>query len=571
MENSQINKLKQKGRRFLDRRNGKKLKFIALSGTTGVTESFFVYEYGNDMIIVDCGVGFPEPDMYGVDLVIPDFSYIKENRHKLRGILITHGHEDHLGALPFLLDQVSAPVYASKLTIGFIDDKLKDYGVKKHDLHVIDVAHDVLTLGVFKVSSFRVSHSVPDTLAYVIDTPVGTLFHVSDYKFDWTPVDGKPFDVLKAATLASRGVLAMASDCLGSTHAGYTESERAIEGRLEPIINNAKGQVFFTTISSNISRMQQAMNVAQKEGRRVCLVGRSIEHKAEIARDLGYLKWEKGLVVGMKQARRLKKNEIVYIVSGSYGQPGSALYRVAMGEHQFMKAEREDTVIFSGDPAPPGSKANVDFLVDRLLELEVDVHYYDMQEDLHVSGHGSQQDITMLLGIVKPKFLVPIGGTIRHMRGYRLLAKQMGYKDQEVLELTPGTVIEYSENNARVAGKVPVQNVLVDGLGIGDVGNVVLRDRQKLANDGIAIVVLQLDKNKEKLIDDPVVFSRGFVFEKETKDFLNFSGKKLREKLGGRRIISAGQLRNETVDFLERFYFEQTGRRPMVLPVVVEV
>jgi len=549
----------------------KTLKFIALSGTTSVTENFYVYEYGNDMIIIDCGVGFPEPEMYGVDLVIPDFSYIKENQDKLRGIVITHGHEDHFGALPFLLQEVKAPIYASKLTAGFIKDKLDDYGIDEYEVNEIDPESDEVSLGVFKLIPFRVTHSVPDTIAYCIETPEGNLFHVSDYKFDWTPVDGKPFNVTKAATLASRGVLLLASDCLGSTNPGYTESERSIEGRIETVVEKASGQVFFTTISSNISRMQQAINVAGKLGRSVCLVGRSVVRKAEIARNLGYLKYPSDLVITPKRARKLLKNQVMYIVSGSYGQAGSSLYRMAMGEHQFLNVEQADTVIFSGDPAPPGSKANVDFIVDRLFELDIDVHYYDMQEDLHVSGHGSQQDVQMLFGIVRPKYYIPIGGTIRHMRGYKILAKQMGASADEVLELLPGSVVEFSGGKARMGKKIPVRNVLVDGLGVGDVGKVVLRDRRVLASDGVAIVILQIDKQKEKLMSDPDIISRGFVFEKKTKDFLIQSGKALGAILAQKRVINAHQAKTETVDFLERFFYDETGRRPMILPVVVEV
>ena len=375
----------------------------------------------------------------------------------------------------------------------------------------------------------------------------------------------------KAARLASEGVLAMASDCLGSTNPGYTKSEREIESRIEAILEKATGQVFFTTISSNISRMQQAINVAEKLHRKVCFIGRSVVSKAEIAKSLGQLKYPGHMLVQSKQAGKLKKNEILYIISGSYGQPGSALYKVAMGEHQYLKIESADTIIFSGDPAPPGSKANVDFLVDRFLELDTDVHYYDMQEDLHVSGHGSQEDINLLFGLVRPKYYIPIGGTIRHMRGYRLLAEQMGAEKRNVLELLPGQVVEFERDHARLGERLEVNSVLVDGLGIGDVGNVVLRDRRRLASDGIAIVILQMNKGREKLAGDPEILSRGFVFEKKSKDFLNQTGKVLGERLARKRMINAHQVQTEAVDFLERFFFEETGRRPMVLPVVVEV
>src|SRR3990170_2286307 len=400
------------------------LKFTALSGTTGVTQNLYIYEYGGDLIIVDCGVGFPESEMYGVDLVIPDFSYILQNKDRLRGILITHGHEDHLGALPFLIRNGNAPIYSTKLVAGFIKDKFSEYKIKDFSLKVFDPEKDVLQLGVFKVTPFRISHSVPDSVGYIIDTPEGRVFHAADFKFDWTPVDGRPFDINKAASY-SQNVLALASDCLGSTTPGYTESEKEIEGRIENIVRKAHGQVFFTTISSNISRIQQAMNVAAGLGRKVAFIGRSIEAKAEIAKNLGYLHYPADVMAYHKDLKKLPNDKRMYIISGSYGQSGSALYRLSLGEHEFLKSETGDTVIFSGDPAPPGSKDNVDFVVDRLIEQNLDVHYYDVQEDLHVSGHASQQDILMLASVVNPKYFMPIGGTVRHMRAYKdIMAKR---------------------------------------------------------------------------------------------------------------------------------------------------
>jgi len=547
------------------------LKFIAISGTTGVTQNLYVYEYGGDMIVVDCGVGFPEQEMYGVDLVIPDFNYIKENREKLRGIFISHGHEDHLGALPFLLPQVKTEVYATRLVAGFIKDKLADYKIKEANIHVFDPERDTISLGNFRVTPFRVSHSVPDGVGLAIDTPEGRIFHVPDYKFDWTPVDRRPFDIAKCASLAAEGALAVVSDCLGANTLGYTESESLIEERIDNLVKGSKYQVFFTTISSNISRIKQAFNVAERAGRKVIFVGRSIEKKAEIARELGYLQFPGGLVVSPKEARRLPKDRVFYIISGSYGQPGSALYRLSLGEHEFLKVEPDDLVIFSSDPAPPGSKTNVDFLVDKLIEDNADVHYYDMQEDLHVSGHGSQNDIEMLFALLKPKFFIPIGGTIRHMRAYSQIAQRMGAKKGEVFELLPGEIVEFANKNARRAGKIPVKDILVDGLGIGDVGNVVLRDRQILAKDGVAVAMLQLDRNAKKLADDPEIISRGFVYEAKHKEILIKASQELKRFLETKEHLDTHVLRNITIDFLEKYFFEKTGRRPMVVPLIVEI
>jgi len=548
-----------------------RLKFVALSGTTGVTENLYVYEYGDDMIVVDCGVGFPESEMHGVDLVIPDFGYIVRNKKKLRGIVITHGHEDHLGAVPFLLREVKAPVYGTRLTAGFIEDKLRDYDMPVSAVKVFNPDSDKLKLGRFTVQGFRVSHSVPDTIGLAIDTPEGRVFHVADYKFDWAPVDGRPFDVGKAAILAKDGVLALASDSLGSTSVGYTQSESAIEPKIEAIIREAKGQVYFTTISSNISRMQQAIWVAERLGRKVAFVGRSIQKKADIAEGLGLLEYPKGVVVDLRDAKRLHKDKVVYIVAGSYGQPGSALYRVSMNEHKHVGIDPGDTVIFSGDPAPPGSKTNVDALVDQLFDIGVDVHYYDLQEDLHVSGHGSIQDIMMLFGIVKPKYFIPIGGTVRHMRGYSLLAQKMGAKESQVFELMPGDSIEFGRGEAKKGESIIVHEALLDGLEVGDVGNVVLRDRNVLAKEGVVVAIAQFDRNTRKIPGTPDLISRGFVFEKVKKDFLIKSGEKMMNSLNKRQIRKPHILKSEIIGYLENYFYQETGRRPMILPVVVEV
>lgn len=547
------------------------LKFIALSGTTGVTENLYIYEYGNNMLVVDCGVGFPDSEMYGVDLVVPDFSYIKENEKKLVGVLISHGHEDHFGALPFLLKEVNTPIYATKLVAGFIEDKLSDYGIKKANINVFNPDKDDINLGVFKIIPFRVSHSVPDGVGYAIETPEGRAFHVADYKFDWTPVDGRPFDINKAADLAKEGCLVVASDCLGSTTPGYTESERYIENEIEQIMRKAKKQIYFTTISSNISRMQQALNIASKLKRKVAFIGRSTKSKAEIAKNLGYLSFPSGVVVSDRQLAKMPPDRRLYIISGSYGQPGSALYKVGLNEHDFLSIESGDMVIFSSDPAPPGSKTNVDFVVDRLIELDVDVHYYDLQENLHVSGHGNQEDIKALFALLKPKYYIPIGGTIRHMRAFKDIATDMGAKNENVFEPVPGDVIEFNNQGAQVIDNIPTKEVLVDGLGVGDVGNVVLRDRKILAKDGIAIILIQLDKRNCKLISPPEVISRGFVFHKKRKGLLNQAAEEFMQKMRKRKRVDRQIARVESIDFFEKYFYKKTGRRPMIMPLIVEV
>jgi ribonuclease J len=547
------------------------MKFISLSGSTEVNENLHVYEYGNDMIVVDCGIGFPDSEMFGVDLVLPDFSYIIKNKNKLRGILISHGHEDHYGALPFLVKELNTTIYSTKLVAAFIQEKLDDYEVRGQRISVFNPDRDVLTLGVFKVTPFRVGHSVPDGVGFCIDTPEGKMFHVPDYKFDWTPVDGRPFDAVKVATLASGGALSLASDSLGADEPGYTESERAIEGHIENIMRDVKGKVYLTTISSNISRMQQTINAAERLGRKVVFSGRSIVNKSEIAKKLGYMFYKNGSVIQEKQAARMPANKLVFIISGCYGQPGSALYRLAMGEHKFFKINKDDAVIFTADPAPPGSKSGIDFLVDKFIEQNIDVHYYDTQENLHTSGHGSQKDIEMLFALVKPKYYIPIGGTIRHSRGYSLIAQSMGAREDQVLDLAPGQVVEFVNQNAKLTGKIPVEEILVDGLGIGDVGNVVLRDRHVLSKEGIVVALIQFDKAAGILVGKPDLISRGFVFEEKYGRILEDAGKGLDQTLHKQKSMNVNIARNTAIDFLERYFAQKTGRRPMILPVVVEV
>src|SRR3989344_4211180 len=554
-----------------------KLRFIAISGTIDVTENLYIYEYQPDrgsaeIIVLDCGVCFPEEATFGVDLVIPDFSYLVKNKEKIKGVFISHAHEDHFGAIPFLLDVLpDVKIYSSQLVAGFIEDKLLDYGIRGKKVNIIDPESGPVAAGSFIIDAFRITHSVPDSLGFSITTPVGRAFHVPDFKFDWTPVDGKPFDIAKAANLAKGGVLFMASDSLGATSEGYTMSEIDIEKNIAAIIKEAKGRIFFTTISSNISRMQQAINICQNLGKKAIFIGRSIERKAEIARTLGHLTYDNKTVVSIKQADSLPPDKILYLISGCYGQVGSALYRVSIDEHQFLKVKPGDVVVFSADPAPPGTGQTTNYVVDNLIEIGAEVHYYDTQEDLHVSGHGSQKDIEMLLALIRPKYMTPIGGTIRHMKAFSKLVGRMGWRPEDVFELRAGESVEFDNKIAKKGNKVPSRSVLVDGLGVGDVGNVVLRDRQTLAKEGVVVAILELDKNQGRIVEKPDLVSRGFVFAKEHQDLLDQASLELTRKLAKHDRVNVQSSKETTVVFLEQYFFEQTGRRPMILPVVVEV
>ena len=547
------------------------LKFIALSGTTSVTHNLYVYEYKEEMLVVDCGVGFPDIDMRGVDLVLPDFSYIIKNKNKLKGLILSQGHEDHQGALPFLLKSIKTNIYATEIVAAFVQDKLQEHKISGVKINIFDSEKDVLTVGSFKITPFRVSHSIPDTVGFSIDTPEGQVFHVPEHKFDKHPEGGQTFDEEKARRLASKGVLFLASDCLGSNKPGSTKSEESIEENIFKVFKNADQSIFFTTISSNIGRIQQVIDVSQRLGRKVVFVGYSIARKSEIAYELGLLKYKKNQVISLGQAKKMYKDKLVYITAGCYGQVGSSLYRISLNEHPKVHVTEGDMVVFSADPAPPYTKESEDFVIDNLIDLGVDVHYYDLKEGLYVSGHGSQDDIVKLFEIAKPKYLAPIGGTVRFMHGYEKLAVDFGAPLSSIFKLKPGDSVIFKDGNATRGPQVRVKNVFVDGLGIGDVGNIVLRDRKVLSQGGIAIAIIQYDRKRRKLTDTPEVISRGFVFDAKKRSFLSEAGKSLKTHLEKKSGVEKNTIRTSSIEFLENYFFKEIGRRPMILPIIVEI
>jgi ribonuclease J len=546
------------------------LKFIALSGTVSVTENLYIYEHNNQMMIVDCGVGFPDIEMHGVDLVIPDFSYIVKNKEKLKGIVISQGHEDHMGALPFLLKEVKTQIWTAPLVTEFLKDKLKDYGVHGIKINTFNPNNDLFDVGPFKINPFRVTHSVPDSVGFAIDTPQGRVFHVPEHKMDQNPVDGMPFDIERAKSLGREDVLFLASDCLGANKPGITKGEREIEENIHKIAKNARRAIFMTAISSNIGRFQQMVNVAQKLKRKVVFIGRSVQKKTEIAHQLGYLKYPKGLVISLRKAHRLPREKLVFIVSGCYGQAGSTLYRIATGEYERVEVEAGDMMIFSANPAPPFTKESENFVIDNLIDRGVDVHYYDLYEGLYVSGHGGQGDIVELFKIVRPEYFIPIGGAIRFMHSYRKLAEGFGAKPDSIFELKPGESVIFENGQARRGKKITVRDILVHGLGIGDIGKIVLGDRAVLGKEGIAVVVIKLSK-KNRLIGVPEIISRGFVFERIEKELLKKAASRLKGRIEKKKQIDKNVVKITTEDYLGRYFYQQTGRHPMILPVVVGV
>jgi len=547
------------------------LKFIALSGTVSVTENLYVYEHGDQMMVVDCGVGFPDLEMRGVDLVIPDFSYIVKNRDKLKGVVVSQGHEDHIGALPFLLREVQTTIWAAPLVTAFLNDKFKDYGVSNAKINTFNPENQSFDIGVFKVHPFRVTHSIPDSCGFAIDTPEGRIFHVPEHKMRQDPVDEMPFDKERAKQLASKKTLFLASDCLGANKPGYTIGERHIEDSIYKIAKDAKGAVFFTAISSNIGRFQQAINVAQKTGRKAVYVGRSVQKKCEMAHELNYMNYPKNTVVSLREAKRLPRNKVMYLIAGCYGQVGSSLYRVSTKEHNTLYAEAGDTLIFSADPAPPYTKESENVVIENFIDMDVDVHYYDLDEDLYVSGHGSQEDIKELYKITNPDYFIPIGGTVRFMHAYKKLAHEFGAREGSVFELKPGDSVVFSGGKAKRGEKIPVKEVLVDGLGIGDVGKVVLSDRKTLSQHGTAVVVIKIDSKSKKMIGKLEIVSKGFVFEKSSKKLLNQAIHGLEGRIRKNGKLNKEAVETTTQNYLQKFFFEETGRRPMIIPVVVEV
>ncbi|MDP2671854.1 MAG: ribonuclease J [bacterium] len=551
-----------------------KLRFIPLGGNGQVTKNMYVYEYNDDIVIVDCGMGFPSELMYGVDMVIPDITYLKDRLKKIRGILITHGHEDHIGALPYLIDQLSTPIFGTKLTIGMIEAKLKEQNkLNFTKLNRIEPRQS-FQLGAFKIEAFRVSHSIPDSVGYALTTPVGTTIHTGDYKFDWTPVDGKTTDADFLSEKGASGVLALMSDCLRSEKPGNTLSELAIQDRFEEAMSKAHGRVFITTFASNISRLQQAINASVKFGRKVVIVGRSMDQNVQTALELGYLSIPKEIFVKQEDMDRIPDKQLTIVVAGSQGQPGSALNRIANGDHSYISIKDGDEVIFSADPIPGNQDAVYD-MIDNLSRLGADVKYSDITSDFHVSGHGAQAELLLMLSLTKPKFVVPISAMQRQMRQYAILAEEAGVPHQNIFLLDEGEVIEFDHAGVHTAGDINTEAIFVDGIGVGDVGQIVLRDRKVLAEEGIVVVIITMKKAHNELIGEPDLVSRGFVYMKESESLIKEATEVVKKSLNGnkdqKKVKNWLAVREKVTNDLERFLYQKTKRRPMVLPVIVNV
>lgn len=548
------------------------LKIISLGGFGHVTKNMFVYETLKDIIVVDCGVGFPEEEMLGVDLVIPDISYLLNQKHKLRAIFLSHGHDDHIGALPYVLPQLGerTPLFAPKWAKALIEDRLKEFGLVPNIEEVGEGKK--VNAGEFSVEFIKVPHSIPDTLHLVIQTPLGLIYHAADFKLDLQPVMGQPAKQDLIRQVGEKGVLCLLSDCLRAEVKGFTPPESKLEEVFEQEISTCKGKFLVTTMSSNISRLKQAIDVSLRHNRKIVLVGRSIEKSIEIAQKLKYLDYPKDTFIPQKIVHRFPDHTLTFLVAGSQGQLGSAMDRLVAGEIEKIKIKPKDKVVFSSDFIP-GNETAIYNLIDNIYRLGGDVVYSDTRSDIHVSGHGAQGDLSKLMDLVKPRYLIPIGGNYRHQIAYKKLALANGFKENQVIIKDAGQVIQFNEQGlVETKEKVRVGQVMVDALGVGDVGNVVLRDRQILSQEGIVVAILPLDQSTLKLTGDPEIVSRGFVYIKENLQLLSEAKRGIIKKVKELPATATLRLlRQKVQEYLEKFFYQQTGRRPMILVVTIEV
>lgn len=548
---------------------------IPLGGVGDVTRNMYVYQYQDQMLLVDCGLGFADETMLGVDLLIPDISYLEKvltQGKKIVGMLITHGHEDHMGALPFILPQLPEfPIFATPLTAALANKKLNEFGVvRKVEAVPFESDHEI-RLGVFSASFIRVTHSVPDTSHIFIRTPIGNFYHGSDFKFDLTPFDRKKTDFAKIAKCGEAGVLCLLSDSLGSERSGHTPSEAKLLEPLEREVKEAKGKVLVTTYSSNINRLNQVLLAAQKYNKRVCFLGRSLINTVEVAKSLGLIKIPKGMEIRLDQMKNYKDTQLVLFVAGSQGQENSAMTRIATGEHKDVRLLPNDTVIFSSDPIP-GNEIMVNSLVDTIARVGARVMYSDISSDFHVSGHGSAEELMLLMELTRPKKLVPIGGNFKHMVAYQRLAVNIGYAPKDVLLPSDGQEIVFNENGAYFGQKYQSRKVYVDELSGEEVEGYVLRDRKRLSQDGVIAVMAEIDPETGVLVDSPDVIMRGFG-EKEGKDMKQAILDELKRTFSGKRgkVSNWSYLRQIISEAVEKRLYKEFHKRPLILPVVIEV
>ena len=566
----------QRGRR--SSRQQKKLpavRIIPLGGLNEIGKNITAYECGSDIFLVDCGMGFPDSDMLGVDIVIPDFTWLEKNAERIRGLVITHGHEDHIGSIPYFLKRVGTgiPIYSAALTIGLIEGKLKEHGLlNKANLHVVR-PRDTVQFGCMSVEFIHVNHSIPDAMAVAVTTPAGVIIQTGDFKVDYTPIEGEPIDIARFAELGSRGVLCLLADSTNAERPGFSESERNVGHTFETLFAQAGDRrIIIATFSSNIHRIQQIINMAARTGRKVAVSGRSMVNVVTKAIELGYLDMPKDILIDIENIGRYPANRLVICTTGSQGEPLSALSRMAAGEHRKVSVTANDYIIISANPIP-GNEKHVTRVINDLLKLGAEVIYKSMYE-VHVSGHACQGDLKMMLAITRPKFFIPVHGEYKHLRAHAQIAREMGIAPDHILITDIGQVIELDAENMRQAGTVEAGRVFVDGYGVGDVGSIVLRDRQHLAEDGLIVVVVTIESESGAVVAGPDIVSRGFVYVRESEELMEEARQIVRRALDDcqdRNIREWSALKINIKDQLSSFIYKKTKRGPMILPIIMEI
>jgi len=549
-----------------------KLSLIPLGGLGEIGKNMMAVRLGENILIIDCGLMFPEEEMLGIDIVIPDITYLLDNRESVLGIVLTHGHEDHIGALPYVLRHLNVPVYGTKLTLGLLQGKLKEQNVLGEALLHTVKPRDIVQIGPFKVEFIRVSHSIPDAIAVALHTPMGVVFHTGDFKFDLTPVDGQVTDFHRLAQLGEKGVLVLLSDSTNAEKPGYTMSERVVGNTFDENFRQATERIIITTFASNVHRLQQAIQTAEKHGRKVAVVGRSMVNVITVANELGYMDIPDGLLIDLDEANKMPRNKIVILTTGSQGEPMSALTRMAFSDHRQVDIMPGDTIIISATPIP-GNEKLVARIIDQLFKQGARV-IYETASEIHVSGHPNQEELKLMLNLVRPKFFVPVHGEYRMLIKHAELAKDVGIQPENIFVAENGQVLEFSRRSGRMTGRVTAGRVLVDGLGVGDVGSIVLKDRKLLSQDGILIVVLTIDHATGEVVAGPDIVSRGFVYVRESEQLLEEAKTRVKsalEKCSEKGVSEWSSIKSQVRDALSKFLYEKTRRRPMVLPIIMEI
>ncbi len=548
------------------------LKIIPLGGLDEIGKNITIFEYGNEIVLVDCGLEFPEDDMLGVDLVIPDVTYLEKNKEKIKGMVITHGHEDHIGAIPYVLKQINIPIYATKLTMGLIKNKLEEHKLlNSAKLFTVDQGQTI-NFGNIKVELIRSNHSIPDAVMLAIHTPQGVVLHTGDFKVDFTPIDDKVMDLGRIAELGNKGIIALMSDSTNSERKGYTMSESTVGDVFDRLFQNNKKRIVVATFASNVHRVQQIVNSAEKYGRKIAVCGRSMINMIETARELGYIDAPENMFIDIDMIKNYTDEQLVIITTGSQGETMSALTRMAAGEHKKVVITPNDMVIISATPIP-GNEKLVSNVINDLMQIGAEV-IYSALEAIHVSGHACQEEQKLIISLAKPKFFIPVHGEYRQLRAHAETAKQMGIPAENIFILENGKTLEINKKHAKITNSVPSGKILVDGLGVGDVGNIVLRDRQHLSQDGLIVIVMGMDSNTGEIVSGPDVVSRGFVYVRESETLMDDLKKVIRQEVKTFEedgIRDWATIKSTLKDDLRDYIFQRTKRNPMILPIILEV